>query len=260
MNSDPDLFVFQLSQELHAQVRQVKSFSKVLVNSLEEPTTKQLEFAGFLDGAADTLESKLNALLAYSRIKLNHQFLIESNFSEILQDSFAVFKTRHTGFTYEIDYACDDDRIKIDMNLFELVIFEILGNALKFSDQEQMHMFIRLEQDGECLVCRWIDNGAGIPGYLKEKVFQIFNKGERLLDTSSPGMGLSKVQKILALHDGHISMEVDIREGVEHQIGQSHCYPVLRLPLAQHSIISPLNSENPDDILKRIGHKIGMLK
>ena len=99
----------------------------------------------------------------------------------------------------------------------------ILSNAVKFSPQQatisvvlQHKLTPRLESDNiEMVEIRIADQGAGIPGFAAQKIFDKFfslqrpDSGEK-----STGLGLNFVKEVATLHGGDIVLENREPKGV----------------------------------------------
>jgi CheY-like chemotaxis protein len=79
------------------------------------------------------------------------------------------------------------------------------NNAAKYTD-EGGHIWLSAEQEGDLVVLRVRDTGAGIAADLLENIFDPFSQAERTIDRAEGGLGigLTLVQKIVELHHGHV--------------------------------------------------------
>jgi signal transduction histidine kinase len=104
--------------------------------------------------------------------------------------------------------------INLDKNKIEQVIYNIIGNAIKYSPRGSMiNVFLEII-DGNTVISVH-NNGETIPENEKENIFKPFNKtsikgteGER-----STGLGLYISKKIIEGHDGKIWFESNNEKG-----------------------------------------------
>jgi signal transduction histidine kinase len=106
----------------------------------------------------------------------------------------------------------------------EQVLVNLLTNAAKHTD-EGGQIGLTAEQEGDAVVLRVRDTGAGIAPELLPHIFEMFAQAERSLDRSQGGMGigLCLVQQLVQLHGGTVEVQSVPGEGSEF---------VVRLPIA----------------------------
>ena len=94
-----------------------------------------------------------------------------------------------------------------DPALMRLLIHNLVDNAVKFSLPDSGPVELSLEAEGDGVLLRVIDDGAGIPEGREEEVFEPFVK----LDTARGhragyGIGLDLCQRIVQLHGGELRL------------------------------------------------------
>ena len=99
-----------------------------------------------------------------------------------------------------------DATVEADPFLLRRALSNLLDNALDFSpDAGLVELGLHLEGRGVCITVR--DQGAGIPHYAQDKVFEKFYSLARPYSRKkSTGLGLSFVKEIAALHRGRITL------------------------------------------------------
>ncbi len=103
-------------------------------------------------------------------------------------------------------------RMTVDAQLFDLLISNLLGNAVKYSDEGSVvELTIRNEGEGATLTVR--DRGIGIPDVDQERLFEPFHRAANVGATSGTGLGLSIVKEAVDLHSGSITVESEQGEG-----------------------------------------------
>ena len=88
------------------------------------------------------------------------------------------------------------------------VIGNLVNNAAKYTASGG-EIGVSLAVEGDQAVVRVSDNGVGIPADMLEQVFDMFAQVDRTLDQSQGGLGigLSLVQRLVALHGGSTAAE-----------------------------------------------------
>ncbi|TFG13053.1 MAG: HAMP domain-containing histidine kinase [Promethearchaeota archaeon] len=104
--------------------------------------------------------------------------------------------------------------INVLANELIIEVFDnILTNAVKHNQQSQVEILIRIRKedrdDHSYYKFEFIDNGDGVPDYLKEKIFQrLYGKSKTV---GGMGLGLSLVKKIITHYDGYIWVEDKVK-------------------------------------------------
>jgi CheY-like chemotaxis protein len=108
-------------------------------------------------------------------------------------------------------------------------VVNLLDNAAKYS-RPGGHVALELGRNGDRVVIRVADDGAGIDPGVLESVFDLFVQGRATLDRTEGGMGvgLSVVRSLVEMHGGTISAHSD-------GVGQGSEF-VVELPIAVSSI------------------------
>lgn len=133
--------------------------------------------------------------------------------------------------TQRIDYVFDcankDLEIYADREKLEIILYNLLSNALKYTAAEGHIRLSITEGTGEVAI-NVQDNGAGIPAETGEKLFDKFYKAERTKTSSKAGfgIGLFLVKHFTELHCGTVSYESEEGQGttfiVQLQTGKAH--------------------------------------
>lgn len=101
--------------------------------------------------------------------------------------------------------------ITFDPNKLEIIVFNILSNAFKFTPNGGcIRLSIRRTDNGDCEITI-NDTGKGIPTDQLELIFDRFYRGkeEDTTTISGTGIGLSFVRELVTLHGGTIKAESD---------------------------------------------------
>jgi two-component system OmpR family sensor kinase len=92
-----------------------------------------------------------------------------------------------------------------DRDLLGLSLYNLLDNALKFTVQNEA-IEIRVRDNSRAVVIEVADGGAGINPEEQQKVFEELYRGENARAVEGSGLGLSFVQRIIALHHGELTL------------------------------------------------------
>jgi len=95
--------------------------------------------------------------------------------------------------------------IEADETRLEQILANLLGNAVKFTPAGG-RVTVAIETPDHEAVLRVEDTGAGIPGDLLPRIFDLFVQGQTGLHRPAPGLGigLTLVKRLVDLHDGRV--------------------------------------------------------
>jgi two-component system sensor histidine kinase KdpD len=128
--------------------------------------------------------------------------------SEIVEE--ALEHVRHKANTHEIRASYEDDLllVKADAKLVVQVIVNIVDNAMKYTPTGTL-VEITSRKMGDMVEIRIADDGPGISGEEKEKIFDKFYCGDHKVadNRRSLGLGLYLCKAIVEAHGGQIWVE-----------------------------------------------------
>ena len=197
------------------------SVIKLILQTLPHPNLsadKRSEMLEQGNEEVDRLEAMINNLLTTTKVDAAYK----PNFETIRLSQFldAEFKHLEGRYRQNIDFQLiDDPRIRIDRELFKLVINNIIDNAAKYTNTATDIRFVS-KQKGDKAYISIIDNGPGIPDSEKQKVFEKFYRieNEETRKTQGTGLGLYLVKEILKLHEAEIRIKDNKPSGTEIEI------------------------------------------
>lgn len=103
---------------------------------------------------------------------------------------------------------------KMDARLIVQVLINLLDNAIKYTPSDSQ-ITITAKRDGETVSVSVADNGNGIEGEQKSRVFDMFYTGaNKIVDCRrSIGLGLSLCKSIVNAHGGEITVTDNVPHG-----------------------------------------------
>ena len=153
----------------------------------------------------------VNTLLDFSRIEAGR---MQASFEPLDLGAFttelaSVFQSaiERAGMRYEVDCPSLRAPVYVDREMWEKVVFNLLSNALKFTFDGTVSVWLG-EQDGQAAL-RVADTGVGIAAAEIPRLFDRFHRIENAPSRSNEGsgIGLALVRELVGLHGGTISAE-----------------------------------------------------
>lgn len=103
--------------------------------------------------------------------------------------------------------------VQVDGNRFQQILHNLVGNALKFTDDGEIRILARA--DGEWIEITVRDTGIGIPLADRESIFDPFEQVDRAdrRNYAGAGLGLAITRRLVEMHGGRIRVESPAGEG-----------------------------------------------
>ncbi len=170
------------------------------------------EFCGYIRNSGSHLLDLINDLLDLSKIEADKMSLFPEvvDFSSHVESVIASY--RNIAEEKNLELSCDVNEISpfiyVDKVRFDQILFNLVGNAVKFSKPGGVVKISARELPGEGAVefCV-IDKGEGIPEEFREYVFTRFERADRSGVKIGIGLGLAIAKKLVELMGGRIWFE-----------------------------------------------------
>ena len=204
-------FINNISHEIRTPLNGIIGFSELLVDENTSDEEK-VEYLEILDASSERLLKTVSDIMEVSLLASGNKkhtlesFDLRALISEMEKtfDEICHKKNLHFELVLETNPLpyCFTDR-----SMLKKVLFELLSNAVKYTNTGFVRLSIKIE--GKHLLLKVEDSGCGIPLSFQTKMFDYFSQ----LDASSnrtyegSGLGLSIVKEMLNLLDGTIELQ-----------------------------------------------------
>lgn len=196
------------SHDLREPVRTILNYVQLIADHLSRGKYDEAaEYAGFARQAAtrmDTLLSDLKVYIALSDYAFTmNKISMKTLANEVLKT--LKVKIAETGATVEVANLPD---ISADRELVEKLLLHLVDNALKFHRNNNKPI-VDISYDkfeGNIIFCVR-DNGIGISKKYQSKIFELFERLNRVDEYPGNGLGLAICKKITEMHGGKIWVE-----------------------------------------------------
>ncbi|MDQ7836519.1 MAG: ABC transporter substrate binding protein [Humidesulfovibrio sp.] len=270
-------FMTNVSHEIRTPLHGVLGMLQLLQTTpLGEDQSEYVDKAIY---SARALLSVINDILDFSKIESGTLELSLETFdpAQLVRACAAVFddQARRKELALSVHLSPGlPGRLLGDPGKIRQILFNLLGNAVKFTDQGEVAIEVDSlpQADGKCVLLLTVaDTGVGIPEERQGDVFDPFTQAEPAFTKrfAGTGLGLAIVRKLTALMDGGITLESASQKGTSISLA-------LRLEQAEHAdgpglrkklpILRPLKlllaEDNPisqlavKSFLQRAGHEV----
>jgi len=229
------------SQIIKEKMEMIKFFSYSVTHDLKSPAIGVYGFAkrlkekyraildkrgqSYCDQILKTSEQmvllleKINAYIAVKEAPIN---LEDVNMKEITEEIRNEFSDRLK--KRRIRWSEPDIIPEITADRLDLVrIFRnFVDNALKYGGEDLHEIKIGYKEDKTFHVFSFSDDGVGIKGEDKEKLFKLFQRSETSKGKAGSGLGLAIVKEIAERHQGEVWVETNTNKGATFYISISN--------------------------------------
>jgi CheY-like chemotaxis protein/nitrogen-specific signal transduction histidine kinase len=217
-------FVANMSHEIRTPMNSIIGFSELLKSRITNDS-KGKTYLNSIVSSGKSLLSLINDILDLSKIEAD-KLEIEYqpvNLRNILSDVANIFslKSNEKGIHISVEYdESIPDILKLDEIRTRQMLFNLVGNAVKFTDKGSVVIrtgLIKLHTNGNKVdfVIKVIDSGIGIQPDQKEFIFEAFRqqRGQETKVFGGTGLGLTITRRLIELMGGNISVESQQDEG-----------------------------------------------
>jgi signal transduction histidine kinase len=194
-----------LAHELKTPLASIRGLTQ-LVGGFDLSESERRRVASLLESEAGKLQSMVHALLDLERLALR-----DFHTSTAVIDMVALVEARvellrmSTRRRLELSTSTAVF-VRADAALLERVIDNLVGNALKYSE-DPLPVAVRVSSDEKAAVLEVEDRGAGIDEEEAGRIFQRFFRGSTAAGTEGLGLGLSLVGEVARWHGGSVSVQ-----------------------------------------------------
>jgi signal transduction histidine kinase len=195
-------YAHTVSHDLRTPVVSISGLSTVLLDEYADALPEGArEIVLRIRRAADHLSLLSGDLTTYSMLGREGEIPEAVSLLEMLDDALDRLVSRVSLVDMAFDLPTTDVRLWIVRTHLERIVDNALTNALRFAGRSDApRLRISWTGDEVSLVLRFEDNGPGIPDAQRERVFELFRRGDPR--TGGTGIGLSSVRRCAELAGG----------------------------------------------------------
>jgi two-component system phosphate regulon sensor histidine kinase PhoR len=212
-------FVANVSHEIKTPITAIKGFVDTLVKGAINNQQDAHRFLEIIGRQVDRLNAIIDDLLSLSKLEQDSdQFVLQMEEVElkgVLQSAIQACSNRTAQQGTTIDLMCDDNLfVKINRQLIEQAVVNLVDNAVKYSGPEKRVEVVGEQQDN-AIVIRVRDWGNGIGKEHLPRLFERFYRVDqaRSRDLGGTGLGLAIVKHIAQVHQGSVKADSTLGKG-----------------------------------------------
>ncbi|MEE8827016.1 MAG: HAMP domain-containing sensor histidine kinase [Eubacteriales bacterium] len=203
-------FISNVSHDFRTPLTSIKGFTEAMSDGTIPPDMHG-HYLSIIAGETDKLDKLTREVLTLNamdqaKFALNIQ---DFDINDLMRQTASLFESVCRKKKISINAVMLGDRLMVsaDREKIGQVIYNLLDNAVKFSDKNTTITMETSERHGKCYVSIK-DEGCGIPRECLPKIWDRFYKADssRGRDRTGTGLGLSIVKEIISAHEQNISV------------------------------------------------------
>jgi signal transduction histidine kinase/CheY-like chemotaxis protein len=216
-------FLATMSHEIRTPLNAVIGYSEMLQEDAVDLGYPQLiPDLQRIGSAGKHLLSLINDVLDFSKIEAGmlKLHIIDFNLHQTIEELVQIY----SGSAKEkgLDLVCSIDNcvprfIMGDPDRLRQILTNLIGNAIKFTNQGEVSIRVKIETRDELLSLRFEvkDTGIGIPAEAQERIFQAFSQadGSTTRKYGGTGLGLAIVRRLVAMMGGEVGVQSEPGQG-----------------------------------------------
>ena len=215
-------FLAMISHEIRTPMNGIIGLTDLMLYS--EVSESQREHLGMIKSSSSALLDIINEILDFSRMEAGTLTLNTAPFQlrALLQDTFAPLalraRAKHLQFQWDI-LADVPDALAGDIGRLRQVMINLVGNAIKFTEQGDVSVTISLQSGAPtgqvCVMFAVRDTGIGIPRDKQTSIFQPFQQADSSITRryGGTGLGLTISSQLIAMMGGTLRVDSDVGDG-----------------------------------------------
>jgi two-component system phosphate regulon sensor histidine kinase PhoR len=211
-------FVANVSHELRTPLSIIKGYVETLLDDQPPDNTTGRQFLQTIEKHSLRLEALIDDLLSISELE-SQQARLELKPVSLRATVEAVVeelkkRAQERSMAVGLDMPGTVPAVRADAQRLHQVLFNLLDNAIKYTQTGGRVTVTARETDGDVEVCVR-DNGMGIAPEHLPRIFERFYRADkgRSREMGGTGLGLSIVKHIVLAHGGRVWAESQLEKG-----------------------------------------------
>lgn len=200
-------FVRNFSHEFKTPLSIIKGYSE-LIESSKNITEEERKHLQIIISESNRLSNLSQNMMLISLVEntviipMQDTFNIAEQIRNIIQMMQLQWENKHL----ELELSLPNFEIHSNKELMYQILLNVIGNAIKFSDQNQT-LDISLQENTDNFTIEVTNQGQQIPKEDFDKVFNLFYIADASRSNKSTGIGLTLTKKIIDKLQGNITFD-----------------------------------------------------
>ncbi|MEM7799896.1 MAG: ATP-binding protein [Chloroflexota bacterium] len=220
-NQAKSAFLSSMSHELRTPMNGVLGMTSILFDT--DLTTEQTDVVRTIRSSGDSLLSIINDILDFSKIEANKMELeyVPFNLRSSVEECLDLVSVKGIEKGLNLAYLIEENVplwINHDVTRLRQILTNLLGNAIKFTDEGEVFIRVSGQQTGKSrykLTFAVKDTGIGIPPERLHRLFKSFSQVDSSVTRryGGTGLGLAISKRLCELMGGEMWVESEVSVG-----------------------------------------------
>lgn len=206
MNKQRNDMLSSISHEFKNPVASIIGYAQTLQEDPDIPLKVRTKFLSKINSNGEKISQMLDRLALSVKLENGDipANMTKFNLKDLCEDVVGNISLKYRG--REVSFSAEKVKIQADKTMMELVLTNLVDNALKYSEGK---VLLKVK-DGVVYV---EDNGIGIASDQIDKITKKFYRVEKNTWDNSMGIGLAMVSYILKLHSTNLNIKSEPAKG-----------------------------------------------
>jgi PAS domain S-box-containing protein len=211
-------FLATMSHELRTPLNAIIGYTELLSTGVPDPIPDTARtYTDRIGLSARHLLQLIDEVLTFSRLQADREVvdLSELDLDQLLDEIRAIIGplAETQGLGFQVTRGDCPARVRTDPRKLRQILLNLLGNAIKFTDQGRVDLHVA--QEDHSLVFHVIDTGRGIAHGERPHLFEAFWQGDQSAtrNRGGAGLGLAISDRFARLLGGEIAVESEPGQG-----------------------------------------------
>ncbi|MDD4822238.1 MAG: ATP-binding protein [Bacteroidales bacterium] len=199
INKELETFTYSVSHDLKAPLRGIDGYSKLLSDLYKSSLNEEAQlFIETIRSSTLQMNQLIDDLLDYSRLERSQLSIEPIRIKELIHSVLDLYMNELETGRFGIDMNIPDIELVADRKGLTIALRNLLENAIKFSKgKSDPSIQIKVEDNEFSWIISVKDNGIGFDMKYHQKIFEIFQRLQRVEDFPGTGIGLAMVNKAM---------------------------------------------------------------
>ena len=214
-NEELDRFVYSVSHDLRAPLSSISGLIYLAEKSAGEKSEEIKQYLSMMKGSIERLELFIRNIINFSRnarVELKQESV---SLNVMVQEVYESLRFGNGSSSVELIKDLDLKEIFTDKSRLQIVLFNLISNAIQYRDPQKPRSFIRISSytKNSQAVIEVEDNGIGISLSHHNRVFDMFYRASE--NSKGSGLGLYIAKEAMEKLGGAIALQSEPGKGTQ---------------------------------------------